>query len=115
MSLNEAAKILGATHHGPNANYSSVCHDSRFVKPGSLYVALRGDRLDGHEFIADAKSKGAVGVLADHLVGYDLPSLVVPDTLLGLQLLASEWRSRFHCPLVGITGSNGKTTVKEMI
>ena len=115
MSMQEAARVLGVDGQFADVTFSSVSHDTRTLMPGSLYVALRGERLDGHEFIKDAIAKGAAGLLVDHEADYDLPSLVVPDTLLGLQLLASEWRSRFFCPVVGITGSNGKTTVKEMV
>jgi UDP-N-acetylmuramoyl-tripeptide--D-alanyl-D-alanine ligase len=82
---------------------------------GTLYVALRGERFDGHDFISQAQQQGAVALLVDRAVTSDLPYLEVADTRKALGDLAHFWRQRFSLPLIAITGSNGKTTVKELI
>jgi len=90
-----------------------VHSDTRSVMPGDLFVALKGERFDGHEFVAQARAAGAVAALVAHgdTTG---PGLQVADTLLALQTLAHGWRLRFHLPLIAVTGSNGKTTVTQM-
>lgn len=108
------AQVTGGTQHGPNVDFGTVTTDSRTLEPGSLYVALRGERFDGHQFVPDAQAKGAVGALVARAASIELPQVVVPDVLAGLTAFASAWRSQFAGALVGITGSNGKTTVKEM-
>jgi UDP-N-acetylmuramoyl-tripeptide--D-alanyl-D-alanine ligase len=119
MTLAQAAAIAGA-HVLGEAHFSSVGSDSRSIAPGQLFVALRGERFDGHEFVAQAGAAGAVAALVDDqwLAGLagpaPLPLLAVPDTRLGLGALAALWRARFDIPLIGVTGSNGKTSVKEM-
>ncbi len=93
-----------------------VCTDSRSVKAGDLFVALRGERFDAHGFIAQVQQAGAAAVMFDRFVpGIQLPALRVPDTRRGLGELAAGWRRRFSLPLITVSGSNGKTTVKEMI
>ena len=89
--------------------------DTRTLRPGDLYVALRGERFDGHDFLAQARASGAVAVLASHGLGPDLPGLLVPDTLLALQQLAAGHRQHCVLPLVAVVGSNGKTTVTQML
>ncbi len=92
-----------------------VSHDTRTLKIGDLYVAVRGDRFDGHDFVEQAFEKGAVGALvADDFFLDGYPLLKVPDTLKGLQDLARGYRDTWTGTVVGITGSVGKTTVKEM-
>jgi UDP-N-acetylmuramoyl-tripeptide--D-alanyl-D-alanine ligase len=120
LMLSEAAAAIGARHLGPDVKFLRVTTDSRQVEKGDLFVALKGDRFDGHGFVASALAQGAAAALVSadsHLGGADagLPLLVVDDTRLGLGRLAAAWRQRFACPLVAITGSNGKTTVKEML
>ncbi|HJP72195.1 MAG TPA: Mur ligase domain-containing protein, partial [Candidatus Limnocylindria bacterium] len=92
--------------------------DSRRVTPGSIYVALRGERADGHDFVADALRAGAVAALVERPVSLprelDAPQIVVPDALHALQELAAWWRARHAVRVVGITGSTGKTVAKEM-
>jgi UDP-N-acetylmuramoyl-tripeptide--D-alanyl-D-alanine ligase len=93
-----------------------VHSDTRSLQPGDLFVALRGERFDGHDLLAEAKARGAVAALAAR--GLDeagLPGLRVPDTLAALQELARAWRAHHHLPLIAVTGSNGKTTVTQMI
>jgi UDP-N-acetylmuramoyl-tripeptide--D-alanyl-D-alanine ligase len=94
--------------------------DSRSVQPGDLFVALRGERFDGNQFIAQAKAQGAVAVVCDasgeaEATWHGLPALVVPDARLALGELAAGWRAQFSLPVIAVTGSNGKTTVTQMI
>ena len=122
MTLAEAVKLL-APHHGARAvgevRIKAVGTDSRAIVPGQLFVALRGERFDGHDFVETALAAGAAAVMVDarwdaEHAGNDAPRLVVTDTRLALGALAAGWRRRFDIALIGITGSNGKTTVKEM-
>lgn len=119
FSFAEIATATGGVIHGPaDGVISAVSSDSRRVMPGELFVALRGDRFDGHDFIAEVASKGVSAVLAEVLPqnGVEGVTLViVPDTLRALGDLAAAWRRRFNLPIVAITGSNGKTTSKEML
>ncbi len=92
--------------------------DTRSIEPGDLFVALKGERFDANDFLAEAKAKGAVAALCHSQAQLDeagLPGLVVADTLLALGQLASAWRAQFKLPLIAVTGSNGKTTVTQMI
>lgn len=118
FSLNEAARwIDGATLRGDGAvAIERVCTDSRTAGPGDLFVALKGDRFDAHDFLSEVAARGASAVLAAHLPDdWTAPALLVQDTRAALGALARGWRRRFTMPLVAVTGSNGKTTVKEMI
>lgn len=96
-----------------------VSTDSRTVAPGQLYVALRGDKFDGHRFIADVLARGAAGVVVDAQGAADVPhdavTLVVDDTYAALRQLAAVYRQKFTGPVVAVGGSNGKTTTKDMI
>ena len=95
-----------------------VHSDTRTLRAGDLFVALKGEHFDGNDFLAQAKASGAVAALAGRGLGAgasDLPGLQVADTLQALQQLAAAWRGRFHLPLIAVTGSNGKTTVTQMI
>ena len=107
------ARAIGA------ARFESVGTDTRALRPGQLFVALRGEKFDGHDFIDTAARAGAVAAMVDTLwaemhPGAALPLLIVDDTRLALGSLAAAWRAGFDLPLIGVTGSNGKTTVKEM-
>jgi UDP-N-acetylmuramoyl-tripeptide--D-alanyl-D-alanine ligase len=127
MLLTQAAKVLnGRVVHGVGAvRFTAVSTDTRRLQPGDLYVALRGEHFDGADFIAQAVQSGAVAALVnkDRIEDQgsrieqetNIPLLVVEDTKLALGQLAAYWRSQFDIPLVAITGSNGKTTVKEML
>jgi UDP-N-acetylmuramoyl-tripeptide--D-alanyl-D-alanine ligase len=112
--MQSLAEVTGGVLHGPNAGFGVVTTDSRTLEPGSLYVALRGERFDGHEFVPEVQAKGAAGVLVARTASIELPQVVVPDVLAGLTAFASAWRNQFSARVAGITGSNGKTTVKEM-
>lgn len=94
----------------------SVQTDTRQLHTGALFVALRGDRFDGHDYLEAARQAGAVAALVEQSdASVDLPQIVVGPTLPALQTLARAWRQRFAIPVIGVTGSNGKTTTKEMI
>lgn len=123
MKLEDVVKWTGASVQGsPCGLCTSVTQDSRAVKPGALYVALRGARFDGHAFVAPALQQGAVAALVEAGreipgVAPDAPLLRVPDTYAALTRLAAGWRSTFRAPetrLVGLTGSSGKTTTRTM-
>jgi UDP-N-acetylmuramoyl-tripeptide--D-alanyl-D-alanine ligase len=117
MTLAQAATVLGGELRGSDVRFSSVCTDSRTLKSGDLFVALRGERYDGHDFVAKAAAAGAVAALIDraHTQLATLPVAAVDDTTVALGALAAHWRRQFVMPLVAVAGSNGKTTVKEMI
>ncbi len=115
MLLSEAAKVMQATLMGPDAMFSSVGTDSRNIIKGQLFVALKGDHFDGHDYAELAITQGAAGVLVSYHMSGVGPALMVSDTCLALGQLATYWRSQFAIPVVAITGSNGKTTVKEML
>lgn len=96
--------------------FARVHSDTRTLQPGDLFVALKGERFDAHEFLPQAKAAGAVAALAERgLAEAGLPGLQVADSLAGLQQLAAAWRRQFELPLIAVTGSNGKTTVTQMI
>ena len=120
MRLSEAAAAVGARIDGSDMRFESVSTDSRTLQRGALFVALRGERFDGHRFIQAAKQRGAAAGMVEDLAVFGppesrLPFLVVDDTRLALGRLAAHWRLHFDIPLVSVAGSNGKTTVKEMI
>jgi UDP-N-acetylmuramoyl-tripeptide--D-alanyl-D-alanine ligase len=99
----------------PDCALSGVTQDTRSMEPGDLYVAIRGDQFDGHTFVKNAFEKGAAGALVcDDFKGAFGPVLKVPDTVQGLQDLAAGYRESWDSSVIGITGSVGKTTVKEM-
>ena len=115
LTMLDVAKAVHGQHSGDNPLISGVSTDSRIVERGNLFVALRGERFDGHQFVADAAQNGALGALVDNPIEIPMSRIVVDDTESALGQLAAHWRRRFSIPLVAVTGSNGKTTVKEMI
>ena len=117
MGLEEAAAAVGGAMHGNPVRFSGVTTDSRKVRAGDLFVALAGERFDGNEYVAEAGRRGAVAAITSRRVeaAMPLPQVVVGDTRLALGRLAAHWRARYALPLVALTGSNGKTTVKEML
>lgn len=115
MLISEAANAIQAKLYGRDAMFSSVGTDSRNVTKGQLFVALKGEHFDGHEYAAQAIGQGAAAVLVSNQRSGIEPAIVVKDTYYALGALAAYWRSKFAIPFVAVTGSNGKTTVKEMI
>jgi UDP-N-acetylmuramoyl-tripeptide--D-alanyl-D-alanine ligase len=118
MTLAQAHALLpGSALIGDgSARVRRVHSDTRSLKQGDLFVALRGERFDAHDFLPQARAAGAVAAIAAHgLVEAGLPGLQVADTRRALGELAAAWRRRCHLPLIAVTGSNGKTTVTQMI
>jgi UDP-N-acetylmuramoyl-tripeptide--D-alanyl-D-alanine ligase len=126
MDLSTAATALSAldgrlSGDSDSVAFSGVSTDSRSIAAGELFVALRGERFDGHDFLAAVQARGAAAALVDEAgaaacaASVELPLLVVADTRLALGALAAAWRAQFTLPLIAVTGSNGKTTTKEMI
>jgi UDP-N-acetylmuramoyl-tripeptide--D-alanyl-D-alanine ligase len=113
--LMELARVCGGVLEGHNAGFGAVTSDTRSLEPGTLFVALCGDRFDGHDFVSEAAARGAAGVLVGRPVAAEISQVIVPDTLAALTAFAKAWRSAFEGTVIGLTGSNGKTTVKEMI
>ena len=117
LKLSEAAAAVHGVLHGPDTAFEGVGSDSRRINPGDLFVALCGERFDGHAFLSEVAAQGAVGALVsqDMAPAENFALIRVEDTRRALGELAADWRSRLGIPLVAITGSNGKTTVKEML
>jgi UDP-N-acetylmuramoyl-tripeptide--D-alanyl-D-alanine ligase len=117
MSLDELAAAVAGAMHGGAVAFTGVTTDSRRVAAGDLFVALSGERFDGNEYVREAAAKGAVAALTSRVVdaAMPLPQVVVGDTRAALGRLAAHWRNKFALPVVALTGSNGKTTVKEML
>lgn len=117
MSLAEAALAMDTTLRGDDAPFLGCSTDSRTLESGALFFALRGEQFDGHRFLVEAGRRGARGAVVDARAEVDtrVPLLPVPDTRTALGELARTWRERFKIPFVAVTGSNGKTTVKEMV
>lgn len=117
MTLAHAAAVLGGELRGADVRFEDVCTDSRTLKKGDLFIALRGERYDGHDFVGQAAASGAAAALVDRAYAVStaaLPVAAVADTTLALGALAAHWRRQFRIPLIAVAGSNGKTTVKEM-
>lgn len=119
FTLREVLSVTGGTYTGNEADtvtFSSVSTDTRTIGAESLFVALTGDTFDGHDFLAQAKDKGAIGALVKKGKAVDgLICIEVESPLLGYQQLANYHRRRFDIPVVAVTGSSGKTTTKEMV
>jgi UDP-N-acetylmuramoyl-tripeptide--D-alanyl-D-alanine ligase len=115
LRLSEAALTVGGRHFGADAEFQGVSTDTRSLTPNQLYVALRGQQFDGHAFIADAVARGAAGVLVEQEDPAAERGILVAGSKDALGRLAATWHRRFSVPVVAVTGSNGKTTVKEML
>jgi len=115
MVLEQATKILNGSRVGENVNFSHISTDTRTLQSGDLYIALHGDLFDGHDYIKQAEQAGAAAVIVHKNIKTDLPFIKVEDTRKALGMLAGAKREAFKGKVVGITGSNGKTTVKEMV
>ena len=119
MSLSRVAEVVNGQLDGVESGrtlVTGVSIDTRTLKPGDLFIAIKGPRFDGHNYLAQARSAGAVAALTEHLVsGVALHQIVVPDTEKARGLLGAANRKAFKGSLVGVTGSCGKTSVKEML
>jgi UDP-N-acetylmuramoyl-tripeptide--D-alanyl-D-alanine ligase len=115
VKLSTLAALLRGQLIGPDLSYTSVNIDSRLIEPGALFVAIIGERFDGHDFITQAAERGAVAALVEKRISTQLPLILVPNTRKALEKLAENYRKKFAIPIIGLTGSCGKTTTKEMI
>ena len=111
MPNDARAEVVGDGRIG----FSSVSTDSRSLSTGALFVALTGERFDGHDYVAQARKNGAAAALVEHAVDVDIPQVIVPDSKRAFGIAAANWRARFTLPVIAVTGSNGKTTVTQMI
>jgi UDP-N-acetylmuramoyl-tripeptide--D-alanyl-D-alanine ligase len=112
--LSLAAESMQGTLHGEDRSFAGVSTDTRTLEKGQLFVALSGPNFDGKEFVSQAHGKNAAGAVVDSLVDQDIAQITVDDTRLALGRLSAAWRDGKSATIVGITGSNGKTTLKEM-
>lgn len=116
------ADDLAGSRQPPEYRLAGICTDSRAIRPGCLFIAMRGERFDGHDYLAQAVARGAGGLLIDNPAAVSrletpaaLPVLLVPDTLAGLQALAAGYRMTLTAPVIAVTGSVGKTSTRQMI
>ena len=115
LTLGQAAKILGTNTDAENINFQGISIDTRTLQPGNLFIAIHGDRTDGHEYLNQALEKGAVAAIVSKPVDSPLPKLTVKETTTALGQLGEYWRDQFDINITAVTGSNGKTTLKNMI
>lgn len=115
LQLGEIATAVQGTLLGDDLAINAATIDTRTLKAGDLYIAIKGQHFDGHDFIAQAEQAGASAIMISHSVCSALPQILVKDTRLALAELAGYWRKRLPVKIAGVTGSNGKTSVKEMI
>ena len=102
--------------HLAQEHITGVSIDTRSLKSGNLFVAIKGEHFDGHDFAKDAEKKGALGMVVNRFIaGVQIPQFLVPDSVLALAEIAKHHRQSMQSPAIALTGSNGKTTVKEMI
>ena len=115
LTLNDAAELLGIRSFDINPFITGAVIDSRKVKRGDLFVAIAGEHNDGHDYVSEAREAGASAALVSKLQKDNFPQLVVDDVVSGFGKLAAYWRKQCPCKVIAVTGSNGKTTVKEML
>ncbi|MGB5771909.1 MAG: UDP-N-acetylmuramoyl-tripeptide--D-alanyl-D-alanine ligase [Crocosphaera sp.] len=124
MILNELPNILNDNLHGVSGNLSEtfvkgINTDSRTVGTNEIFVALKGEKFDGHFFLENAINQGAIALIVNQEISVNslkkIPQIIVKDTLTAYQQIANWWRNQFNIPIIGITGSVGKTTTKELI
>ncbi|MCH8866240.1 MAG: UDP-N-acetylmuramoyl-tripeptide--D-alanyl-D-alanine ligase [Proteobacteria bacterium] len=114
-TLSSVAQSMRGTLHGADCPFDGVSTDSRTLRRGELFFALSGPNFDGGEFVSQASDKGAAGAVVKSVVEDDVAQITVDDTRLALGRLGATWRQSHAATVVGVTGSNGKTTIKEMI
>ncbi len=115
-SLADLAKQLDIPAPTQHISFHGISSDTRTLKPGNLFIAICGEQFDGHNFVAEAEKKGAcAAIVSRKIADVSIPQLVVKDTILALGKIAANWRERYPIPLIGVTCSNGKTTLKNML
>lgn len=115
MSLSHAANVIGAKLIGNDLETDGVSTDTRSIQSGQLFVALKGPHYDAHDYASNAVSAGACALMVEREIDGAVPQLIVDNSLQAMGQLAASWRSQLAIPVIAVTGSNGKTTVKEMI
>lgn len=115
FTTSNMATVVDGRLLGADVEFAAVSTDSRTISKDALFVALSGPNFDGHEYVNAAMGRGAVAALVSREVDVALPQVLVPDVLAAMSEFARVWRSQFSYPVIGVTGSNGKTTTKEMI
>jgi len=114
-TLSQIARFVDGELVGDDLSVCGVSTDSRNIGKGNLFITLQGPSFDGHDYVHHAEQRYAAAVLVSKKVTTSLPKIIVNDTLVALGKLAKAWRNQFSIPVIGITGSNGKTTVKEIV
>lgn len=114
-SLSAIAKQLHSATLTHDVIFHGVSTDTRTLSPGNLFIAITGEQFDGHDFIEEALKKGAAAALLSRPSDCPIPQLIVKDTLAVFGQISEHWRDQFTLPIIGVTGSNGKTTLKNMI
>ena len=115
LTLSALAKVTDGEGFGEDVSINSYCTDSRKIIANSVYFCLRGDRFDGHDFVNDAIAQGVCAIVCEERSDTDLPQLVVSDSRRAFGLYANLWRRQMELSVIGVTGSNGKTTVKQLL
>jgi UDP-N-acetylmuramoyl-tripeptide--D-alanyl-D-alanine ligase len=115
MSLSKAAAAINVSFIGEDIVFTGCSTDSRTIEDGNLFIALSGENFDGHDYVSVAEQNGASSLMLEKEISHDKPVIQVENTRKAMGLLARTWRDELSIPLVAITGSNGKTTVKEMV
>ncbi len=115
LSCAEIANLLQGQLIGDNHPISDVSTDSRTISAGALFIALKGPNFDGSRFVADVMAKGAAAIVVDRPLDCDISQIVVADTRLALGQLGAAVKARLQPKTIAVTGSAGKTTVKEML
>lgn len=115
-SMSELAAIVNGVLQGQDRPFSGISTDSRRIQAGNVFVALRGEKFDGHEYVGQVEKLGAVAAVVDHYVeGTQLTQIIVADTTKAFGSIGAAYRNQFKGPVIGVTGSGGKTTVKGML
>jgi UDP-N-acetylmuramoyl-tripeptide--D-alanyl-D-alanine ligase len=114
-TLADLARTVGGELHGADAEFGAVSIDTRRLAAGDLFMALPGSHADGHDFVPAAAAAAAAGAVVSRLISVALPQVLVPDVEVALTRAAAAWRGQFALPIIAVAGSNGKTTVKEMV
>ncbi len=115
LNLTEINQMVNGQLHGKDITVRSIAIDTRTLTPDSLYIGIKGENFDGNAFVGQAEQAGAIAAIVEKPVSTDLPYIQVENSRQALADIASGWRQRFNLKMVAVTGSNGKTTVKEMI
>ncbi|MGL4900631.1 MAG: Mur ligase family protein, partial [Shewanella sp.] len=115
LTLESLCQHLGARRVGANVTIEDLSSDSRKIGPATLFVALKGERFDGHDFASTARDNGALALMVERELAIDIPQLIVADCQKAMGAIGAYVRDHVNPICVALTGSNGKTSVKEMI